>query len=521
MSILCKLTFAQNSYVEGVVISITTSKPIPFANVQDKSNAKGVTSDSLGHFRLAVSNKTTILTVSSIGFEKTKITANSNSFVVVRLKPIAEQLSEIIIKPLENPAWEILRKVLSNADIHNPENIPQFKVDHYAKIGLDGEVLKYLKPQNIDTTLEKDKRLFIVENIGYYYQKQKKTKDIVLYSVNSFPKNYPINLLLNPEINPKSFYEPLIQVNLNQLTGFTLNSNLQNQRFYVNPINENTFSQYDLILSETKKNKNDTSYTINFEPNTKTNINGLKGFMKINSDSWAIEEVYAINADTLQTLNFEINQKYSKQETMWYPNYRAISLSYVITIDKKEIKLTYNIDDYFSNFHTNYDNSEVNFDGTNRLVLPKADAITKAEFDLLRSVDLTKKDKIIYKKAEISNERVFVQKLVIPGMAIAKTIINNGIVIGPFFLLYNQMDFNQHEKLRVGLGIQNDLQKNPRWRFYGATAYGIKDEKLKYEAIVSFHITKDRYNKIEIYGGNDIRRPGQNPMLFAKSQFRK
>ncbi|OYU65142.1 MAG: hypothetical protein CFE22_15295, partial [Cytophagaceae bacterium BCCC1] len=236
--------------------------------------------------------------------------------------------------------------------------------------------------------------------------------------------------------------------------------------------------------------------------------------MKINSNGYAIQEVSAKNADSLQTLNFKIHQNYQKSEAQWYPYIRTLRLEYLLKLENKEVKFIFSIEDYLSNFIQTFDAKEVYFDGTYRQVLPKADTISRHSFDKLRSVELLLRDQQLYNKSEIINKKPLFQKVIVPGMAIIKTAMNNGLMLGPFFLLYNQFDYNQHENIRLGIGIQNAIQKSPRWRIYAGSAYGLEDKKVKYEGILSYHLTKDRYNKIEIYGGNDIQRPGQNPILL-------
>lgn len=512
---ISKSVFAQNSYVEGVIISSSNYKPIANVNIQDKANLKGTTSDSLGKFRLNLSAKNILLTFSCVGYENYQLFINSNSFIVIKLVPKTDQLAEITVRPSENPAWEIIRRTLANASINNPTKIQRFKATHYSKIGLSGEIFNIVQQNSVDSTLNKDRSLFIVENLGYYYQKNKNQKDIINFWVSSFPKNYPINLITNSQVNPQGFYDEFIQINLNQLTSISNGTALSNQRFYVNPIHDKKFNQYDFLLTDSLMHEADTTYIILFRPKANTNFNGMKGIIKINTNRYAIEEVSASNADTTQNLRIDIKQNYIKKNYTWYPELRTLALNYTFTIKNKETKFTYQIDDHFSNFETDFDDKEVNFDGTNRLILPKSDTISRIEFDQKRVIYLKKKELQLYAKSEIINKLPFFQKVMIPGMAILNTAFNNGFVVGPLFLLYNQFDYNQHEKLRVGIGLQNDLLKNPRWRFYGATAYGLDDQKIKYEGIISFHITKNRYNKIEFYGGNDLRRPGQNPLLYA------
>jgi hypothetical protein len=505
--LICKTAFAQTFFIEGVVISKTSSRPIEYANIQDKSKSIGITSDSLGKFKLPILSKNTLLTISCIGYENTIVRVNAETFVVIRLTPLESTLDEVTITPKENPANEIIRRVLANSEKNNPDNIAQFKANHYSKIGLNGEIFTYLKKSTTDSVKKIDRGLFLVENLGDFYQKNNEKKDIVKFTISNFPKNYPINIFTNNQINPSGFYEPLIQVNLNQLTALPSNNALQNQRFYVNPINSKTFSQYDFQLLDTLINSSDSVFTILYKPKKGVSFNALEGKLKINADGYAIQEVSAKNADSLQMLNFKIHQIYQKNEAQWYPYIRTLSIEYLLKQENKDFKIIYSIDDYLSNYTNKIDSKEVFFDGTYRQILPKADTISRRSFDKLRSVELLLRDQQLYNKA-------FFQKVIVPSMAIAKTVMNNGLLLGPFFILYNQFDYNQHEHIRLGIGMQNDIQKSPRWRIYLGSAYGLDDKKVKYEGVLSYHLTKDRYNKLEIYGGNDIQRPGQNPILL-------
>ncbi len=511
---LCKTAFAQKFCIEGVVISKTSSLPIEYANIQDKSKSIGITSDSLGRFKLPISSKNTVLNISCVGYENASIRVNQEFFVVIKLTPLEGQLDEVTIKPKENPAHEIIRRVVANSQKNNPDKIFQYKANHYSKIGLNSEILTFFKKSTADSIKKIERGLFLVENLGDFYQKNKKQKDIVKFTISNFPKNYPVNIFTNNQINPSGFYEPLIQINLNQLTAIPNNNALQNQRFYVNPINVKTFSQYDFQLLDTLINSSDSIFTILYKPKKGISFNALVGELKINSDGYAIQEVSAKNADSLQMLNFRIHQNYQKTEAEWYPYIRSLSLEYLVKQENKDFKFIFSIEDYLSNFKRTFESKEVYFDGTYRQILPKADTISRRSFDKLRSVELHIRDQQLYNKSEIINKKPLFQKLIVPGMALAKTIMNNGLMVGPFFLLYNQFDYNQHEKIRLGIGIQNDIQKSPRWRIFVGSAYGLEDKKVKYEGILSYHLTKDRYNKIEIYGGNDLQRPGQNPILL-------
>ncbi|MFT7436076.1 MAG: hypothetical protein ACI8UX_001875 [Psychromonas sp.] len=91
----------------------------------------------------------------------------------------------------------------------------------------------------------------------------------------------------------------------------------------------------------------------------------------------------------------------------------------------------------------------------------------------------------------------------------SKVILQAAAPIGPFVLLFNQNIINNHEKLRIGLGIQNDRLTHPRFGIRATAGYGLWDKTWKYTASASWHITKDRYNRLSLYTVEDIRAPGR------------
>ncbi|MCP9768229.1 hypothetical protein EGI22_09925 [Lacihabitans sp. LS3-19] len=509
------ICLSQVSYSEGVIISNSDAKPVQFANIQDKANQKGVTSDSLGRFKIQLNSENTLITISCVGFKTTQTIASPGTFIVIGLEPNTAEFAEITITPDENPAWAIMRKAFHNIPKNDPKNIPEFKAEHYTKIGLNGDFLRYIPKKENDKIPEKESTLILVENIGKYFQKNKVQKDVIEHSISTFPKNYPFNLFTNTQINPLGFYEPLFQLNLNLIAAVQTTTQVQNQKFYLNPLHDKTFSNYELSLTDTLITGKDSTFTILFGPRNDKNFNALTGFLKINSNGYALEEFSAKNADSLQVLNFNIYHKYSRDSLHWTPNFRSLDIKYRYDVERMDLLLTYFAEEELYNFKYNIEPNEVHFDGTARLILPSADTISKDNFKLLRINQLKLKEEISYQKAAMANQKAFNQKVLVPGMFLVKTLLSNGLKIGPMYVLYNQMDFNIHEGPRIGIGLQNDMLKSPRWRIYVGSGYGLKDQKLKYEGILSYHITKDRYNKIEIYGGNDLQRPGQNPLLFA------
>lgn len=508
------LCLAQEGQIEGIVISELDAKPVPYANITQIGSFKGVQSDSNGKFIFKTTGKNIKLKATSVGFESTELQTLTNSFIVFRLKPIENNLNEITVKVPENPAWEIMRRVLKNVPQNDPTKFNKFTSEYYTKVTLKLNSLSITKKDDSVRQKRIDGDLFLVENFGNIYQKNGQRKEIVNHSISSFPKGYPIDVFINSIQNPFGFYSPILQVNLDFL-GLDNTPNLRNQRFYVNPINPHTFSQYNLILKDTIIIGPDSAYNIDFQPISKKNFNGLKGNMKVNFGDYALREITAETTDSLQSLSENYFQSYERIGDKWFPINRVFTMTFTYTDKSYNGKFKLEIQNNMSNTENYFDDKAVSFDGTTRLVLPFADTISRESFEKYRPIPLTEKNKTTYSKAEKFETKKFSSVILKPGMEILKMGMSGVIPLGPINLLNNQATSNAHEKIRVGFGIQNDLLSNPRWRFYGSWGYGIADKKLKYDAAIAFHLTKDRFNKIETYYTNDIERPGLNPTLFA------
>ncbi len=79
--------------------------------------------------------------------------------------------------------------------------------------------------------------------------------------------------------------------------------------------------------------------------------------------------------------------------------------------------------------------------------------------------------------------------------------------------LFKENNLNHYEWLRIALGVQNNLNRDPAWRVYANLAYGTKDGTFKYMGSLARHFSRDRENRLEVFYKKDIERPGRIPYL--------
>ncbi len=126
----------QSRVLRGTVIDATNHEPLSNASIYDKAARKGTRSDSLGRFTLSVPDGSagTTLVVSIVGYKSQTIlvtaAAMKDSFGIA-LVPEAQKMQQVVVtnaregkyRNKNNPAVELIRKVIANKDNNRPESL--------------------------------------------------------------------------------------------------------------------------------------------------------------------------------------------------------------------------------------------------------------------------------------------------------------------------------------------------------------------------------------------------------------
>src|SRR5215204_980481 len=198
--------WSQTTSVKGSVRDAASKLPVPFASVYIKGGG-GVVADSMGRFQLATDQNIDGLQVSYVGYKPQTISIQKgkSQTITIELNPDASKdLSAIVIKSKNkikysnknNPAVELIRKVIDNKNKNKPENYSYVEYEGYEKIQLslsrpseDLANSKLLKKYNFllqgtDTTKVKGKALtpiYLEEKLSsnYFSKDPNKSKKIV------------------------------------------------------------------------------------------------------------------------------------------------------------------------------------------------------------------------------------------------------------------------------------------------------------------------------------------------------
>ncbi|RYY35046.1 MAG: carboxypeptidase-like regulatory domain-containing protein [Sphingobacteriaceae bacterium] len=199
--------FAQRTVVSGTVVDARTKRTIPFASVAFPGTTIGLTTNSDGKFSLISAKAQSSIQASFVGYKTNlvAITPGSTQEITIRLTPEAQELQEVVVKGAKrkkytnknNPAVELIRKVIENKEKNQPEVYNFVEYRTYDKMQFSFMNLstklpkkKFFKKygfvfENQDSTTVPGKRLlpfYLNEKLTqtYYRKNPKDTRTVIL-----------------------------------------------------------------------------------------------------------------------------------------------------------------------------------------------------------------------------------------------------------------------------------------------------------------------------------------------------
>ena len=509
------LNFNAQNRASGKIVNAETQEALAFANVTVNGNKnKGVISDINGNFLIYNKSNINSLEVSYLGFEPQKIEVNNFENLIIELVPTVESLSEVVITNGENPALKIIRKVIANRDINNPLKKGGFKYISYNKSIVDSE----------SRQLEADslRNIYLSESDA---EKANLKKDSLNDYEKTLIKEGNFNIMLLESVTERKFLPPNLseeRVIGNRVSGFKnayfamLATEIQPFGFYentidlldlhlLNPIAKGSLKRYDYFLEDEIVRDNDTIYNISFQPKKNANIDGLKGFLNINSNGYAIQTVVAEPADELMIF-LKITQNYQKVNGNWFPEQLNFEMKF--SEDIYIIGKTYLQDIEFLDNLRPRDFSEVQLKFEKTATEQDEDFWNKYRKDSLTQTDIT-----TYKVVDSIGRKMKLDKLVKVGTSIA----NGFIPLGKFNIPLNRFfDYNRFEGFRLGAGIETSEKLFSNLILGGYTAYGFKDENFKFGGKVRYNFNDTKEFFAQFNYKNDVREIGTSTLENSK-----
>lgn len=486
--------------INGIVRDTETKKPLPFATITTETGVTTLT-DVDGKFHFSLASPPETLTTSYVGYDSQTISLfETKVFFNLWLSPKTTALQEVVISN-RNEANSIIAKVIEHKDANNPQKkLHSFQFKTYNKLLVTAQPDSIVG--KIDTvfvnSVTKDK-IIKIDSSDYKFKKIIDKQHLFLTEkVSQFQFEKPVlkETILGTKM--AGFEEPIYE-----LLGFGLQSfSVYDEKYelfetqYKSPIAHGALKEYRFTLLDTTVINHRKILMVYFK--NKISSKGLEGLLYIDKESFAVAKAVMRIRGVLDITGIH-EFSYLPDEDLWFPIRKDFKIvkgksKEPTTVLGGRIEFAAENDDEkvikknASDF--TYLASEMHvFDlKTNTDVKIKKSSIT---IDVKENAN--KRDDAFWKQhrldsLDIRSERTyFVLDSVVTKQKIEKKIrfgrkiINGYLPFGPFdFDLRYLLSYNNFEGFRLGIGgITNELFSR-KFRLEGYTAYGLKDESLKY-----------------------------------------
>lgn len=531
------LAFSQTK-VSGIVLD-DVKQPVAYATVAFKNSSEGVIADENGKFYLESKKTYTTLAVSFVGYKDKEIelTGEHNYDLKIVLEN-SNEIAEVKIyggktSKKNNPAIDILRKIWERKKKNGLRQFNHYQYDKYEKIEFDinsidsafmkGKIFKNVEFifQHVDTSAITGKNflpIFINETMSKVYgdNLKNRTKDVLQankYSGFGNANNDGVNAFLKDLYADYDIYN-------NYLKFF--------DKDFVSPLSRTGIQVYNYVLADSTFIDKKWCYNIVYYPRRKNELT-FKGDFWVNDSTFAIK---SINMEASKSANINwVRDIYIEQEfDVLNDSVFLLKRDHMMTdfaLTKKE-----GSNGMYGKRTTMFKNHEFN--------QPKDDKFYRE--------DVNKFDKDVYTKTDEyweenrfeslnSNEKGIYEMLdtlkTVPKIKRfynLVSILGSGYIqVGKFDIgpIFSTLGYNDVEGQRVRFGGRTYFGPNDPWRIQGYTAYGFKDDKVKYG--INARVMLNKKNRFIVSLGNrrDVEQIGvslttSNDVLgrsFASSSF--
>lgn len=532
----------QMTTIKGIVVDSLTKEPLPFVNIVFLGKNIGTTTDFDGKFSLSTQWASNTIKVSFIGYHTVtkQINIGKSHFIEIKLQPQNIDLKEVVIKTQskryrnkDNPAVELIKKVIENKQLNRGESAKFYEYNKYEKleISLNNFTEKFMDRKYmrkfkfifdyVDTSKVNGKPY-----LPFYF---KETLSRVYYKQEGDIKREFIDAQRVVGLEEYIDQDGVTSINKTMYTDIDIYDNdiffMTNQ--FVSPTSIIAPSFYKFFIIDTVMVDGYECTNLAFIPRNKLSM-GFTGNIYITNDSlYAIKRV-SMGVCKDISLNFvsdvKIEQDFSPtSEGCW-------------AIDKDEMTVDFSITDkglgIFAHKTVTYNNRLYNkerpdsaYRGVQKYIIAEnAEKLPPSFWSANRPIQLSKSEKGVEEMMKrVQDVPAFRRFMDIVMLLFAGYKDFGPIDIGPVNTFYS---FNEIEGLRLRLGGKTNLKFSNRFMIEGFYAYGTKDEKSKYlgSLTYSFRNIKTNFNEFPVNNikftfQHDTKIPGQELKFFAEDNF--
>lgn len=521
--LFCGAVYAQETVVKGKVTDANSGDPIPFANLIFQGTTVGATTDFDGNYQLRTTRPVDTLVISCVGYrvKKKAVSRGVAQTVNIQIEEAVANLQEVVVEAGENPAYEILRRVVRNKNHNDKRKLTAYEYDTYTKVEIDIDnmsdkfrqrrIMKKVTPvlDSVDRIAGEDGKpilpLFISESVSKFYYRNApdmRFEHIKKSKINGvgIEDGTLVTQLVGSSFQEYNFYQ-------NWLTILT--------KDFVSPIADGWRLYYDYDLTDSVYVGDYFCYRLDFRPRSPQDL-AFTGTVWITKADYALKQI-DVTVGRQANLNF-IEKIKIQQELAPAGNGAWLPIKNRVLIDVSEI--TNNSAGMLAKFYTSNKNFAINkpYEPAfykNPIVMAEDARLDESEtsWDTLRHEPLSDTEKSVYRMIDTLQNIPVVRTYT----DIAKIAINGyydagKIYLGPYIGLFA---INNIEGLRLQGGFKTSIDFSRKWVIGGQIGYGFKDERLKYSAFLNRILSRDRWTTVSFRMRSDIGRIGVDDEALA------
>lgn len=493
--------------VAGQVIDGETSDPLAFVNIIFNHNVlTGTVSDINGKFRYSSPFPISSLTYSYVGYEQKTLNLDSpggKDLSVVKLYPSAFVFDEVVVKAGENPANRIIRNVIANKKINNPENITSFKYKSYNKVIYDFALVADGAPDSVvalKSEIFKDGHALIMESVTERKFIQPDNSEEVILGVKVSGFKSPSFAPLATDLQPFSFYKEIIPI-------FDIQ--------YINPISDGSLMKYDFRIEDTLYQQQDTTFILSFKPRPGKNYEALKGLLYINTSTYAIQNVVA-EPYNKGLIEVKLQQQYQLIDgKQWFPE--QLNFEIFLQVDSyEEIGMRANGKSHIKDVELNADLNKKDFSIEVLSMDEMASERDTIFWNTQRVEPLSMKELTTYEVMDSLGEKFKFDII----LSISEKLAYSRIPVGFIDLdISKALVYNMYEGVRLGMGAYTNDKVIKNFSVGGYFGFGLKDNAWKYASEFIWTVDKNREFQIRGKYENTILESGKTRLGFFNERL--
>ena len=540
----------QNTIIKGVVTDSITGERLPYVSLIFKGTTIGTATDGDGNFSFSALTDVKNLEVSYLGYDtkEVKVIPGKTNNLKIKLAPNGITLNEVVVKPKkekyskkENPAGKFVKQVIASRESNDPRNHDYFQYDQYEKMvfamndyhpkpkknGKPGKfdfLIDFVDTLDVGTTIlpvsEKEK----VESV--YYRKEPKSEKRIVKGNKSSGVD---------EIFSRDGIQQFLNEVFREVDIFKNDIPLFLQRF-VSPLSTIGPNYYKYYLLDTLNVNGQKCVDLGFVPFNSETF-GFTGHLFVTLDSTFFVQKAILNVPKDINLNF-VSGMTIEQTFERTPDSTRIITKDDINVNFKLSEKSKGMYARRLNIYSNHSFDEP--DAERALVFKESAPVITLKDAYQQSEDFwtSNRPEEAIKKNPNSVEKLMAKFRSVPIFYITEKVVSvlvSGYIPTNKDPLKSKFEFGpmntaisgnaiEGARFRVGGTTTTAFSKN--LFFDGYMAYGTKDEKLKYDALVeySFNDRKEYrkefpLNSIRLEYMYDINQLGQQYMYASKDNM--